>query len=667
MSQTRAILVASQQAVEVQAIIQTNMLEQGLVIDVLDSNGQLFEQLPQYPRALLIIDLALVPAIASFFMQIEIKAPHTSVLLLAAEDERGQAIEYLQQGAADYLLRPIEPAELIFKINRILEFQALKQKFSTLSYPEAGVDELLMLSEASQEIIQTLQLDEALNIVLSRACQMTEADLARIYLADQKGDLSKSNFFSKTSLLANQLSQENLLFTLAQQAAFTQEIITQDKTTDRLGQNQPIVATLFVPLVSREKLSGVLALGSTQVDSFSANHIRWLSVFCNQAAVAIENARLFQGLSSAYIDLARSREKMLHGQNTLRVVFDGITDGLCILDQDLTINALNRVEAERQGGEPDALIGKSYLSLKWAQATPELLNQIRESLRTGKKTTWISSENEIEPNLKDREFRIYPIHDRLGQIEQVLVFAQDVSERRRWQASLFRSANLAAVGQLAGSVAHQINNPLTVTMTNSQLLLIETEPDNEAHDLAAGILKAGERIQNIVTNLLEFSNQEQYFFVQTSLIDTIEGALALVIRSLKKANIQIVKDYEAQPMLSASVSHLKLVWVNLLLNARDAIVGFTDQPLITISTKTISQREVKVTIKDNGVGLTEGDFEQLFRPFFTTKPAGKALGLGLYSTQAIIERHRGQIRAFYQPGDETTFEVILPLDNPRDL
>ena len=255
----------------------------------------------------------------------------------------------------------------------------------------------------------------------------------------------------------------------------------------------------------------------------------------------------------------------------------------------------------------------------------------------------------------------------MGKIEQVVIFAQDVSERRRWQASLFRSANLAAVGQLAGSVAHQINNPLTVTMANSQLLLLDTPRNTEAHDLATGIFKAGERIQNTVANLLEFSNQEEYFFVETDLVDSIEGALSLVISSMKKAKIHLVKDYQVQPLLVASVSHLKLVWVNLLLNARDAVAGFAHTPQITIAIQAVSERAVKVSITDNGVGLTEKQQEQLFTPFFTTRPVGKALGLGLYSARVIVDRHQGQISASSKPGVTTTFEVILPLDNPKDL
>ncbi len=529
------------------------------------------------------------------------------------------------------------------------------------------MNELSILREASQEINSTLQLDEVLKIILSKANNVAGVNLAKIYLADQHGDLSTKRSVTKKFSLENEQGEGDLLFTLAQKATLTREIIHIRRLDEPEWRNQSFESVLMLPLISADKLIGVFALGSQQPDTFSSNHLRWLSVFSGQAATAIENARLFQDLASAYIDLAQSREQILHSRNTLQVLFDGISDGLYILNRDLTINSLNRIEAERQGYQPDDLIGQSYPSLAWSQNAPELLGQIKEALDTGQETTWISPDYETDPYLKDREFRIYPIRNRLGQIEQVVVFAQDVSERRRWQASLFRSANLAAVGQLAGSIAHQINNPLTIAMANSQLLLIETPPNSEIHELATGIFKAGDRIQNIVQNLLDFSNQETYFFVQTDLIDTIEGALALVLRSLKRSQIEIIKHYHTRPILSASTSHLKLVWMNLLLNAGDALANHTGQPEITITTNSVSEREVKVSVADNGMGISEKDFDQIFRPFFTTKLTSKALGLGLYSTHIIIERHNGQINVTSQPGQGTTFEVILPLDNPRDL
>lgn len=524
-------------------------------------------------------------------------------------------------------------------------------------------DELSTLHEASQEISQTLQLDEILKLVLLKARHVTGAGLVRVYLADRKGTLKQNRFVSgatgqDTGDLAATAQPD--LFSLVEQAGGLQEICDYANSSLLPGwQNVALRSILLIPLVSREQLLGVLALGSEKPGAFSASQRRWLSIFCDQAAIAMENAYLFQNLSSAYIDLAQSREQILQSRNTLQVLFDSITDGLCILNPDLTISAVNQVEAELQRSRPEELAGQSYLSLPWAKTAPGLLQYIREALQTGREMTWISPENETGTYLKDREFRIYPTRNRLGHIEQVVVFAQDVSERRRWQASLFRSANLAAVGQLAGSVAHQINNPLTVVMANSQILLEEAEPATESNELLTSIFKASERIQSIVQNLLEFSNQETYVFVEADLVDTIEGALDLVLRPLKKARVEVVKDFRVRPRLSISVSHLKLVWMNLLLNARDAVAGQTAQPQVKISTRAVSEDEVAVAITDNGLGISAEEAELIFRPFYTTKPT--ALGLGLYSAQTIIERHQGRIVVSSQAGTATTFEVILPL------
>jgi signal transduction histidine kinase/DNA-binding response OmpR family regulator len=666
-----AIVVASKEGQHLHHQINNQAGQELWQVRVWTEPQLIFAFLENNLANILIIDLAVLSQICvaeQFFSTLRTKSFQTEVLLIIAPDEREQAIQLLAQGAADYLMLPFDDQELGFRLKRILEIQHLKQaSIRSASLNSAGND-LLMLREASHEISRTLQLDEVLKIVLSKASQFAGTELSRVYLTDQDGRLIEDHTITKTSLPANDPTREvHLLNILAQETAFSQEMMYRTRSSDLIWQDQRLQAALLLPLVSGDKLLGVLTLGSQQLTPYSANQIRWLSIFCGQAATAIENARLFQDLASAYIDLAQSREKILQSRNTLQVLFDSIGDGLYILNQDFSISMVNALEADRVGMPVDTLIGQSYLALPGSNRSLDLLDRIKEALQSGHETMWISPDNETEPYLKDREFRIYPIRNRLAQIEQVVVFAQDVAERRRWQASLFRSANLAAVGQLAGSVAHQINNPLTVAMANSQLMLLEAASGSEMHELATGIFKAGDRIQNIVENLLEFSNQETYFFVQTDLINTIEGALALVFRSLKKAKIEVIKDYRAAPILSASVSHLKLVWMNFLLNARDAMQDYTAQPQLTIVTESISEREVRVIIADNGMGIAEKDFDQLFRPFFTTKLAEKALGLGLYSAYTIIERHNGQIKVVSQPGLETRFEVTLPLDNPRDL
>ncbi len=646
------------------------------VLETVHQPDQLFTHLSNHVYQLLIIDLALGRP-AAFWDRLAATAPGLPVLVLADPSERVQAVEQLRRGAADYLLLPVEKTELLIKIQHLLEWQRLKSGMNHVASTTRG-DDLYLLHQAAQAMSHTWQIDDLIALVLEKACQVAAADGAVIYLADRSENLPSQNFVvyspagdTNCPLDFSQPELTGFCFRLAQAAALSQGIIHRQKVIGPQisAQNWPaqwLQTILFMPMISRHKLVGVLGLTRCREGDFATDQKHWLSVFCDQAAIAIENTNLFASLASAYIHLAQSREQIQNSHNTLQALFEGISDGLYILDQELTIMALNRVEAEHQGGSPSELVGQSCLSLGWAQAAPELLRQIREVLTTGRAATWLSPENETEPYLKDREFRIYPIRNRLAQTEQVIVFGQDISERRRWQASLFRSANLAAVGQLAGSMAHQINNPLTVTMANSQLLMRESDPESEIYDLSSGIFKAGARIQNIVENLLGFSNQESYFFVETDLVETIEGALALVARSLQKDRVELVKDFQIQPLLVASVSHLKLVWMNLLLNARDAVVGYTDRPKIVIYTEMVSKREVKVVITDNGLGLTPKDFERLFQPFYTTKAVSKALGLGLYAAHAIIERHRGYINVVSQPGAGAVFEVVLPLDNPRD-
>lgn len=638
-------------------------LAQPLVDSLAESKADvpLLEQLSAGCYELLLIDLEELSRVSTApVADLRAIAPQTALILLAPFEQRSTAAQYLALGIDDYLLIPLDPVEIKVKIERVLE----QRSSQAAANPESGLSPLHRLDAAMQEIIQTLELDALLQIILAEARNVTQAELAKIYLTDPSGSLSEAQ---PTAAHATDSNGSAMVSSLVEQAALSQEVMDQQLSDDQAPEGAGLRSLLIQPIVSRKKLIGALALGSSRAAAFSGAHKYWLSVFCSQVAIAIENAYLFQNLSGAYLNLAQSREKILQSRNTLQVIFDGISDALYILDQDLTVVMLNRVEAERQGSQAQALAGRSYLELEGSKNAPQLIEQIKAVLHSGKETTWISAKDESNPYLKDREFRIYPIHNRLAQSERVVVFAHDISERRRWQASLFRSANLAAVGQLAGSVAHQINNPLTVTMTNSQLILLDTDPRSETYELASGILKASERIQNIITNLLGFSNQEHYFFVQTDLIETIEGALALVIRSLKKAHIEIIKDYQIQPQLSASVSHLKLVWVNLLLNARDAVSQHAETPRITIATRPFSEHEVKVEISDNGVGITEQEMEYLFRPFFSTKPIGTALGLGLYAAHAIVEHHHGQIRVSSRPGVETVFEVILPLNNPRDF
>ena len=245
MSDSGVVRIVSKQSAELKKIIEANTQQDELRVDILSKDNELFVHLAQQPNALLIIDFALLNTISPttpFFTQLETIAPNTAVILLATEENRSQVIELLLQGADDYLLVPIDAKELIFKVKRTIEIQTLKQNSFSLLRQNSGINELLQLNEATQEILQTLELDEALKIVLTKARQVTNADLVKIYLTDQKGNLNRDKSLIKTSPLSANPREDFLLFQLAQQSAVTLKIASHKKTSDREWRDQSLAS-----------------------------------------------------------------------------------------------------------------------------------------------------------------------------------------------------------------------------------------------------------------------------------------------------------------------------------------------------------------------------------------------------------------------------------------
>jgi two-component system, NtrC family, sensor kinase len=274
----------------------------------------------------------------------------------------------------------------------------------------------------------------------------------------------------------------------------------------------------------------------------------------------------------------------------------------------------------------------------------------------------------------DRDVRTYPIflsavsnfsspskEAEKRSVGQVIILAQDVSEKRQLQASLFRSANLAVVGRLASSIAHQINNPLTVIIANGQLLELEMDSESPDYPVIQDIVESGTQIRQIVQNLLDFSAQESYDWFETDIQRTIEDGLALVSHPLRKSNIEVIKQIDDFDPIIASANHLKLVWMNLLLNARDAIIERGQAGAIKIYVRQTVAGEIQVQIVDNGTGILPEYQDHLFRPFFSTKPPERGLGLGLYTCRTIVDYHQGKIELKNnRDGFGLTVTVTLP-------
>ncbi len=537
-------------------------------------------------------------------------------------------------------------------------------------YAEARrVDELEALYDTAKALNQTLDLQSTLTTLMSISRGLTRASLSSVYLYDTQFDPPRIE--SVVTL------QDDLTLTDTERlraADIAGQVLAHHRPClivepgapqpDEAAAGSAVVqAWLAVPLFAGDRLVAVLELGGDQTNTFSPDDLRLMQIIASQAGTAIENARLFE-------EAQHRQAEILRGHRTLQGLFDSITDGLYLLDKHQRLVMINQAEARRLGQSPEALQGRVCDSALWGEAVHELSRVVFETFQSGSEGNWLSQrEGAPRGPFTDRDVRTYPIFAADGQVAQVIIFAQDVSEKRQLQASLFRSANLAAVGQLASSIAHQINNPLTVIIANSQLMEMDTEPTSADYPILRYIVEAGLQIRQIVQNLLDFSTQDRYEWFETDIAETIDDALKLVTHSLTKSHVQVVTQLDSLPLVIASASHLKLLWMNLLLNARDAIVerNGTGSGLIQLRGSCPNPDHIEIEILDNGSGIALEHRDHLFHPFFTTKPTEKHLGLGLYTCRSIIDSHQGQIwiDSVDEPGSGTKVTVRLPVE--RDI
>ncbi len=226
-----------------------------------------------------------------------------------------------------------------------------------------------------------------------------------------------------------------------------------------------------------------------------------------------------------------------------------------------------------------------------------------------------------------------------------------------------QAGKLAAIGQLAAGVAHEINNPLTVVNANAQMLKMVMQQEDENFESVDLIAQAGERATKVVRGLLDFARQEHYSFAPGDINISIDAALDLVRYQLHSAGIEVNQQSDEDlPFVVASWEHMKSVWLNLILNARDALQERLGERRIEIAVRREENADqIQIVFHDNGEGMSPAETAHIFEPFYTTKEPGKGTGLGLATCHRIIEQHGGEINVVSVLHEGTSFIVRLPV------
>ncbi|MEW6108194.1 MAG: ATP-binding protein [Nitrospirota bacterium] len=232
----------------------------------------------------------------------------------------------------------------------------------------------------------------------------------------------------------------------------------------------------------------------------------------------------------------------------------------------------------------------------------------------------------------------------------------------RAQAQLIHSEKLASLGRMAAGVAHEINSPLTGIVTFGHLLQKKFAPGTQEREDIDVIIDQANRCSNIIKGLLGFARASAAEKAATNINDVLNSSLNIVRNKADFFNIKLVTDFDGTlPRVKSDPSQLQQVFLNMIMNAADAIEG---KGTVTITTRTAKDNGndfVEIEFHDTGPGISDENLEKIFEPFFTTKPVGKGTGLGLAVSHGIIQEHGGKTFVKTKLGEGTSFFIRLPV------
>jgi two-component system NtrC family sensor kinase len=453
-------------------------------------------------------------------------------------------------------------------------------------------------------------------------------------------------------------------------AAFAQQTILHSNQPDseycaQFNQKTPAAITIqnmvTAPIIVRGHAVGVLVVGNKNDAPFTSFDIDLVSSLSNAIAEAIENSWLFTRVR-------QRQQEILESRNTLQALIDGIPHPIYTINASWQIVSINKSQADIFPQSAEELAGKVCYQAFFQRQTPCDHCHAAQTLHQNEAQRWSVNWVGADHLLQEWEVNAYPIPATQSGSASVVILWQDRTEERRLENSLMQAGKLAAIGQLAAGVAHEINNPLTAINANAQMLKMFIPEDDDNYESVELISLAGERAAKVVRGLLDFARQEQYAFEAANVNVSIGQALDLMRYQLGTADIEIIQNLSDDlPAVVASWDHMKSVWLNLLVNARDAVEGLPQNRYIEITTRcAVDDKFVQVLIRDNGKGMSVAEAEHIFEPFYTTKEPGKGTGLGLATSHRIVEQHGGEINVVSAPGEGTTFIVRLPVQNGHE-
>ncbi|MEN6416873.1 MAG: GAF domain-containing protein [Armatimonadota bacterium] len=578
-------------------------------------------------------------------------APDKSVLMLAplvVEDATIGIIAIYRSSGEEF-----QGAEL--KLVSIMTSHAAIVLRNAMAYEQKmrqRVLELSALYEFSKKISSAANLEEALDSILAIVADLTDYDESYIYAVDHEAGIASAKVARSRSGLVMMPPDESLdnssviSWAVSEQKALVSPDIGKDlrfnESEKRLHKTRSLMA---IPLILQDEVVGVLSVQNHSPNQYSDEDVRVLSIIASQGAAIYKELEALSALTS-YTDN----------------ILSSIAAGVITLDPDGVILTWNVAAEKIIGIDAEKIVGEhsdNCLSrLKIDSSEREgLQRSIKHVFESGE--TYQGYKLAFHPTNRDELYINISISQLLNsageQLGLVIIF-EDITREIKLEDEFRRMGELAAVGQLAASIAHELRNPLSSIKGAAQFLSNEYEDEPAIVEFLGIIVEEVNGLNKLTTEFLDFARPMQLEMKPTSVNDIVEKTLHLMSVHITDNNV-VVNEKLAEPVpeIQADDSQLQQVVKNIIINALQAMPGGGS---LTVETGAIQYGGAFISVSDTGVGIAQDKLERIFQPFFTTKTKGT--GLGLSVVHKIIENHGGRIEVSSEPNKGTTFRIVLP-------
>jgi two-component system, NtrC family, sensor kinase len=507
------------------------------------------------------------------------------------------------------------------------------------------------LIEFGRTLTNEVRLDPMLGSVMDRISQTLLVDRLAIFVDDpeQPGNmriarsmgvrLSESMDLSFLGPARPEFARGALFFESPRAAKDVSDSVR--RTLEQLDLNY------FIPCRIREHTVAVLGLGKTvDGDFLSSDDVELVETIAGYVAVALDNAQLYSSLEQKALEIARLKD---FSEN----IVESLNVGVLAVDLDGIVESWNTRMEQLFGVLRRDAVGRRLSSLLPAELAQEIATRGDQEHITGIYKQRLHHQGKhLTLNVSITPL-VSKSNERIGR----LLLFDDVTQRERMEEQMTQTEKLTSLGLLAAGVAHEVNTPLAVISNYIQMLAKQMPEGDPRQSIIEKIVKQTFRASEIVNNLLNFSRTGAAEATSVDVNRVVEETLSLVSHPLKTAHIQVVKELgESLPPVHGSANKLQQVFLNLFLNARDAMPG---GGMLEVRTGA-HNGSVEIEIADTGAGIPREDINRIFDPFFTTKSNGRGTGLGLSVSYGIIKEHAGKIDVRSTPGKGTAFHVEFP-------